>query len=72
LLEAFPLAAVTAAISDAIERGAVAFDAVKHLTLCRVERRPPRLDLSAYPYLSGTAVKATAAADYMALLGDVA
>ena len=27
------------------------FDAVKHLVLCRIERRPPRLDLAIYPYL---------------------
>lgn len=72
LLEVFPLAPVTAAIRDAIERGAIAFDAVKHLTLCRIEQRPPRLDLSAYPFLPGTEVKTTAAADYMALLGEAA
>jgi transposase len=72
LLEVFPLAAVTAAIEDAIERGVIAFDAVKHLTLCRIERRPPRLDLTVYPFVPGTAVKTTAAADYMALLEDAA
>jgi hypothetical protein len=72
LLEVFPLAPVTAAIEDAIERGAIAFDAIKHLTLCRIEQRPPRLDLSAYPFLPGTEVKTTAAADYMALLGEAA
>ena len=31
--------------------GAIGFDAVKHLVLCRIERRPPRLDLTVYPYL---------------------
>ena len=31
--------------------GAIGFDAVKHLVLCRIERRPPKLDLTAYPYL---------------------
>ena len=30
-----------------------AFDAVKHLVLCRVEKRPPKLDLDVYPYLEG-------------------
>ena len=29
----------------------ISFDAVKHLVLCRIERRPPRLDLKIYPYL---------------------
>jgi hypothetical protein len=33
------------AVRDAIARGAIGFDAVKHLVLCRIERRPPRLDL---------------------------
>jgi hypothetical protein len=42
---------VTAAVGDAIARGAIGFDAVKHLLLCRIERRPPRLDLTNYPYL---------------------
>ena len=32
MLEVFPLAPVTAAIEDAIERGAIAFDAIKLLT----------------------------------------
>ena len=29
---------------------------MKHLVLCRIERRPPRLDLEAYPYLPRVAV----------------
>ncbi len=37
---------VAAAVRDAIARGAVGFDAVKHLVLCRIERRPPRLDMT--------------------------
>lgn len=72
LLEVFPLETVTAAVKDAIERGAIAFDAIKHLTLCRIEQRPPLLDLSAYPFLPRTEVRTTVAADYMALLGDAA
>ena len=24
---------------------------MKHLVLCRIERRPPRLDMTVYPYL---------------------
>jgi hypothetical protein len=31
--------------------GAIGYDAVNHLVLCRIERRPPRLDLEIYPYL---------------------
>ena len=68
LLEVFPLVAVTAAIEDAIERGVIAFDAVKHLTLCRIERRPPRLDMAIYPYLPRATVTTTSARSYMELL----
>ena len=51
LMEAFKIEEVTAAVRDAIARGAIGFDAVKHLVLCRIERRPPRLDMTVYPYL---------------------
>ena len=51
LMEVFRAEDVTAAVRDALSLGAISFDAVKHLVLCRIERRPPRLDLSAYPYL---------------------
>ena len=44
------------------------FDAIKHLVLCRIERRPPRLDLTIYPYLPRTTVATTSARSYMALL----
>ncbi len=46
----------------------IGFDAVKHLVLCRVERRPPRLDLSIYPYLPRANVETTSAKAYMRLL----
>ena len=29
----------------------IGFNAVKHLVLCRIEKRPPRLNLLAHPYL---------------------
>ena len=35
---------VHAAVRDAVSRGATGYDAVKHLLLCRIEGRPPRLD----------------------------
>src|SRR5476651_710988 len=44
LMEVFRADEVAAAVRDAIARGAIGFDAVKHLVLCRIERRPPRLD----------------------------
>src|SRR3954464_10695360 len=51
LLETFRLEDVHAAVREALRLGAIGFDAVKHLVLCRIERRPPKLDLAAYPYL---------------------
>ena len=68
LMEAFRIEEVAAAVRDAIARGAIGFDAVKHLVLCRIERRPPRLDLSIYPYLPRATVATTSTRSYMALL----
>ena len=73
LLETFELADVHAAVKQALKLGAVGFDAVKHLVLCQVERRPPKLDLDVYPYLPRANVGTTSAASYMSLLsGDPA
>jgi hypothetical protein len=68
LLETFPPEEVRAAVSDALERGVIGFDAIKHLVLCRIERRPPRLNLMAYPYLPRAEVATTSARAYMGLL----
>ena len=68
LLETFRLLDVSGAIDDALRLGAISFDAVKHLLLCRIERRPARLDLENYPHLPATQVATTAAADYLTLL----
>ena len=48
--------------------GEIGFDAVKHLLLCRVERRPPRLDQDCYPYLARTTAEKTRPGSYMRLL----
>jgi len=68
LLESFDLADLHAAVKQALHLGAVSFDAVKHLVLCRVERRPPKLDLDIYPYLPRATVEKTSAKAYMRLL----
>lgn len=70
LLEVFDLEDVAAAVKDAIARGVIGFDAVKHLLLCRIERRPPRLDLTVYPYLPRATVATTSARTYLDLLLD--
>jgi hypothetical protein len=59
---------VGAAVSEAIRRGVVGFDAVKQLVVARLEGKPARLDPGAYPYLPKATVRMTAAADYAALL----
>lgn len=67
LLEAMPLPIVTDAVTEAIQLGAPGFDAVKLIALARIERRPPRLDLAAYPHVPKMDVKTTRAADYAVL-----
>jgi len=69
LLESFPLGEVEAAVREALRLGAIGFDAIKHLLLCRIERRPPRLDLDVYPYLPKAHVETTSAKAYMSLIG---
>lgn len=68
LLEAIPMAIVATAVTEAIRLGAIGFDAVKQIALARVERRPARLDLTAYPHLPKMDVRITAAADYAVLV----
>ena len=68
LLETFKLEEVTQAIEEALEMGTIGFDAVKHLLLCRIDQRPPRLDMENYPHLPLAQVRTTQAADYMSLL----
>jgi transposase len=72
LLETFRCDDVVAGIKQAITRGVIGFDAVKHLVLCRIERRPPRLDLTVYPYLPRATVATTSPRTYMDLLTGVA
>jgi len=68
LMETFSLDDVAAGINGALERGTIGFDAVKHLVLCRIERRPPRLDMTVYPYLPKAHVATTSPGAYMSLL----
>ena len=61
LVETFDLEVLHGAVKDALRLGAIGYDAVKHLVLCRIERRPPKLDLDIYPYLPRANVATTAA-----------
>ena len=71
LMETFDIAEVTLAVEQALRLGTISFDAVRHLLLCRIERRPPRLDMENYPHLPLAQVRTTQAADYMTLLAEV-
>lgn len=70
LLEDFPFEPVCAAVGQACELGTIGFDAVKHLLLCRIEQRPPRLNLEHYPHLPQAEVAPTSTADYLTLLAQ--
>lgn len=72
LLETFEMDHVVGAIKQALDLGAIGYDAVKHLILCRIERRPPRLDLDIYPYLPKAVVETTKPASYAVLLSEEA
>ena len=72
LLEVFRLDDVLAGVREAIARGVIGFDAVKHLVLCRIERRPPRLNLEIYPYLPQATVATTLAKSYLSLMAGAA
>jgi transposase len=71
LMEVFKIDDVAAGVRDCLARGVAGFDAVKHLVLCRIERRPPRLDMTLYPYLPKAVVATTSARSYMDLLAGV-
>ena len=68
LMENFRKEEVYEGVRDALRLGAISFDAIKHLVLCRMEGRPQRLDLELYPYLPRVTVTTTSASDYMALM----
>lgn len=68
LMETFTMAEVGAAVRQAQLLQAISFDAVKHLVLCAIDKRPPKLDLENYPHLPVAEVALTRAADYQMLL----
>lgn len=69
LLETFDMSVVQGAVQQAIDLGAIGYEAVKHLVLCRIEKRPPRLDLDFYPYLPKDNAGTTRPSGYMSLMG---
>ena len=63
---------MVAAAREAIRLGAVSFDAVKQIAVARIENKPARLDLTAYPYLPSPNVRVTSPTDYLTLLSAAA
>jgi len=72
LLDTVDMATLAAATRDALRLGAISFDAIKHLVLCRIECRPAKLDLDIYPYLPKATVGTTSASSYMSLIAGTA
>ena len=68
LMRTFSMEEVTVAAQQALQMRAISFDAVKHLLLCAIEQRPPKLDLENYPHLPAAEVSLTRAADSQVLL----
>ena len=52
-MDTFSMSEVHAAIKDVLRLGAVSFDAVKHLVLCRMEGRQPGWTWSCIPTCLG-------------------
>jgi len=61
---------VQAALEQALQLQALSVAAVKHLVLCRMERKPPRLDRENYPHGPAPCVATTVASDYLPLLAE--
>src|SRR4051794_6982337 len=59
LMETFRLEDVHGAVREALRLGALGFDAFKHLVLCRIGHRPPKLHPTLYPYLPRVGVAPT-------------
>jgi hypothetical protein len=70
LLETFSITEVASGVRQALRLPAISFDAIKHLVLCAIERRPPRLDMDNYPHLPMAEVALTRAVDYQVLLQE--
>ena len=45
LLETFEMADLQVAVKNALRMGAIGFDAVKHLVLCQIEKRPGKTSI---------------------------
>jgi transposase len=70
LMENFHQHQVEHAVAQALQLGAISFDAVKMLLLAHLENRPARLDLTFYPYLPAATVGTTDPRAYLGLIAS--
>lgn len=71
LMEDFGEEEVAVAVEESLRLCTISYDAVKHLVLAKHERRrPPILDMEAYPHLPKAAVSMTNTSHYLALLNQ--
>lgn len=68
LMETFTMDDVLVGIKQALSMAAIGYDAVKMLTLCGIEKCPPKLSTDSYPFLPKATVDTTRPDAYMALL----
>ncbi len=68
LMEDFHQHQVEQAVAQALQLGAISFDAVKMLLLAQLDNRPVRLDLTFYPHLPAATVRATEPRAYLELI----
>jgi len=70
LLEDYTMEDVARAVTRALQLGVFSRDAVKHLLLCQLDKRPESLDLSQiHSHIPHVKVRMTSAQDYTQLLG---
>lgn len=69
LLESYSLEEVSQGIEEALSLGAVSHEAIKHLILARLEKRPPSLNLLAFPHIPAVHVEKTSLGSYDVLRG---
>ena len=68
LLATFRIGQVEHAIGQTHHLGVLSVDAIKHRVRCAIERRPPKRDLTLYPYLPSATVDTTDAGNSLSLL----
>jgi transposase len=69
LLESYSLKEVTRGIKEGLHMGIFSEDGIKHLILCRIEDRPPTLNLLEFPHIPNTTVITTNTSLYDSLIG---